>query len=165
MRCWMNAAYWPGSPVIGRSPVVGRSRATRLGWSAVRDRAGAEQGEAVLAQALAAFQTALGSRLVAAYALGSLAHGGFSPLVSDVDIGLVLADPLKFKTRVTLRSVGNAVQSGGSELHQRLSVFWGTPRTLQGRSRGGRFPPLDRLDLVENGPLLARADVRDGIAR
>jgi hypothetical protein len=131
----------------------------------VRDRAGAEQGEAVLAQALAAFQTAFGSRLVAAYALGSLAHGGFSPLVSDVDIGLVLADPLKLKARATLRSVGNAVQSGGSELHQRLSVFWGTPGTLQGRSRGGRFPPLDRLDLVEHGRLLAGTDVRCGVAR
>lgn len=131
----------------------------------MRDQADAEQGEAVLAQALAAYQTALGSRLVAAYALGSLAHGGFSPLVSDVDIGLVLADPPRRKDRVTLRSVGNAVRAGGSELHQRLSVFWGTPGTLQGRSRGGRFPPLDRLDLVEHGRLLAGTDVRDGIAR
>jgi hypothetical protein len=131
----------------------------------VRDQAGAEQGEAVLAQALAAYQTALGSRLVAAYALGSLAHGGFSPLVSDVDMGLVLADPPRLKDRVTLRSVGNAARTGGSELHQRLSVFWGTPGTLQGRSRGGRFPPLDRLDLVEHGRLLVGTDVRDGIAR
>lgn len=106
----------------------------------MRDQAGAEQGEAVVAQALAAYQTALGSRLVAAYALGSLAHGGFSPLVSDVDIGLVLADPPRLKDRVTLGSVGNAVRAGGSELHQRLSVFWGTPGTLQGRFRGGRFP-------------------------
>jgi hypothetical protein len=131
----------------------------------VRDQAGAEQGEAVLAQALATHQTAFGSRLVAAYALGSLAHGGFSPLVSDVDIGLVLADPPRLKDRVTLRSVGNAARAGGSELHQRLSVFWGTPGTLQGRSRGGRFPPLDRLDLIEHGRLLAGTDVRDGIAR
>jgi hypothetical protein len=132
---------------------------------AVRDQAGTELGEAVLAQALAGYQTALGSRLVAAYALGSLAHGGFSPLVSDVDIGLVLADPPRLKDRVTLRSVGNAVRAGGSELHQRLSVFWGTPSILQGRSRGGRFPPLDRLDLIEHGRLLAGTDVRDGIAR
>jgi hypothetical protein len=131
----------------------------------VRDQAGAEQGEAVLAQALAAYQTALGSRLVAAYALGSLAHGGFSPLVSHVDIGLVLADPPRPKDGVTVRFVGNAVRAGGSELHKRLSVFWGTPGTLKGRSRGGRFPPLDRLDLVEHGRLLAGTDVRDSIAR
>ena len=89
----------------------------------MRDQPGAEQGEAVLAQALAAYQTALGYRLLAAYALGSLAHGGFSPLVSDVDIGLVLADPPRLKDRITVRSVGNAVRAGGSELHQRLSVF------------------------------------------
>jgi hypothetical protein len=123
------------------------------------------QGEAVLAQALAAYQTALGSRLIAAYALGSLAHGGFSPLVSDVDLGLVLADPFRMKDRFTVRSVASAVRAGGSPLHQRLSVFWGTPSTLQGRVSGGRFPPLDRLDLLEYGRLLAGADARDGVAR
>ena len=52
------------------------------------------QGEAVLAAAVYAYRAALGSRLIAGYALGSLAHGGFSPLVSDVDLGLILQDPL-----------------------------------------------------------------------
>ncbi len=125
----------------------------------------AEQGEAVLAQALAGYQTALGSRLIAGYALGSLAHGGFSPLVSDVDLGLVLDDPFRVKDRFTIRSVASAVRAGGSPLHQRLSVFWGTPSTLQGRVRGGRFPPLDRLDLLEYGRLLAGTDARDRVAR
>jgi hypothetical protein len=125
----------------------------------------AEQGEAVLAQALAAYHTALGPRLIAAYALGSLAHGGFSPLVSDVDLGLVLDDPLRVKDRFTIRSVAGAVRAGGSPLHERLSVFWGTPSTLQGRVSGGRFPPLDRLDLLEYGRLLAGTDARDGVAR
>jgi hypothetical protein len=37
-------------------------------------------GEKVLLAAAAAFQAALGERLLAGYALGSLAHGGFSPL-------------------------------------------------------------------------------------
>ena len=123
------------------------------------------QGEAVLAQALAAYQTALGSRLIAAYALGSLAHGGFSPLVSDVDLGLVVDDPFRVKDRFTIRGVASAVRAGGSPLHQRLSVFWGTPSTLQGRVSGGRFPPLDRLDLLEYGRLLAGADARDNVAR
>jgi hypothetical protein len=125
----------------------------------------AEQGEAVLTQALAAYQTALGQRLIAAYALGSLAHGGFSPLVSDVDLGLVLADPLRMKDRFTIRTVAGAVRAGGSPLHQRLSVFWGTPSTLRGSVSGGRFPPLDRLDLLEYGRLLAGADARDDVAR
>ena len=61
--------------------------------------AGTDQGEAVLAQAVAAYQAALGPRLVAGYALGSLAHGGFSPLVSDVDLGLILQDPPRTKDR------------------------------------------------------------------
>ena len=128
-------------------------------------QAGTEPGEAVLAQALAAYQAALGSRLVAAYALGSLAHGGFSPLVSDVDLGLILRDPPWMKHRLAIRAVARAVRADGSALHQRLSVFWGTPATLAGRARGGRFPPLDRLDLLEYGRLLAGQDARHGVAR
>ena len=128
-------------------------------------QAGTGQGEAVLAQAVAAYQAALGSRLIAGYALGSLAHGGFSPLVSDVDLGLILRDPLRMKDRLTIRTVGEDVRAGGSALHRRLSVFWGTPATLQGRAGGGRFPPLDRLDLLEYGRLLAGRDARDSVAR
>jgi len=124
-----------------------------------------EQGEAVLGQALAAYQAAFGPRLIAAYALGSLAHGGFSPLVSDVDLGLILADPFRMKDRLTVRTVGNRVRASGSALHERLSVFWGTPSTLQGRSGRGRFPPLDRLDLLEYGRLLAGTEARQGVAR
>ena len=128
-------------------------------------QAGADQGNVVLDQALAAYQAAFGPRLIAAYALGSLAHGGFSPMVSDVDLGLVLADPFRMKDRLTVRTVGNAVRAGGSALHERLSVFWGTPSTLQAGSSHGRFPPLDRLDLLEHGRLLAGTDVREGFAR
>ena len=119
----------------------------------------------MLADAVSAFQAALGARLVAGYALGSLAHGGFSPLVSDVDLGLVLQDPLRASDRVTIHRAARTVRSGGSALHQRLSVFWGTPSTLQGQARGGRFPPLDRLDLIEYGRLLTGREARRGLAR
>jgi predicted nucleotidyltransferase len=122
-----------------------------------------DDGRAVLDEAVGAFQAALGPRLVAAYALGSLAHGGFSPLVSDVDLGLVLADPPTSDDPETLRAVAESVKAGGSVLHERLSVFWGTPATLRGDAAGGRFPSLDRLDLVENGRLLAGEDVRAGL--
>jgi hypothetical protein len=125
----------------------------------------ADQGEAVLVRAVAAYRAALGSRLIAGYALGSLAHGGFSPLVSDVDLGLVLDDPVRAKDRLTIRTVARSVRAGGSALDQRLSVFWGTPATLQGQRRGGRFPPLDRLDLLEYGRLLTGTDARSAVAR
>jgi hypothetical protein len=122
-----------------------------------------DEGEAVLAEAVAAARAALGTRLLAAYALGSLAHGGFSPLVSDVDLALVLADPPTSADPETLLVLAESVKAGGSALHQRLSVFWGTPATLRGETDGGRFPPLDRLDLLENGRLLAGEDVRSGL--
>ena len=128
-------------------------------------QAAADQGEAVLVRAVAAYRAALGSRLIAGYALGSLAHGGFSPLVSDVDLGLILEDPVRAKDRLTIRTVARSVRAGGSALDQRLSVFWGTPATLQGQSRGGRFPPLDRLDLLEYGRLLTGTDARSAVAR
>jgi hypothetical protein len=127
---------------------------------------GAEQGgEAVLEEAVAASREALGTRLLAAYALGSLAHGGFSPLVSDVDLGLVLADPPAAKDEETIQSVADTIKARGSALRERLSVFWGTPSTLKGRLPGGRFPALDRLDLLENGRLLDGQDAREGLAR
>ena len=63
-------------------------------------------GEAVLERAVTAYAEALGDRLVAGYALGSLAHGGFSPLVSDVDLGLILADPLRAGDHATIGEGG-----------------------------------------------------------
>lgn len=123
------------------------------------------EGEALLARAVSAYRDALGSRLIAGYALGSLAHGGFSPLVSDVDLGLVLQDPLRTKDNVTIHTVARSLRTGRSALDKRLSVFWGTPLTLQGQRRGGRFPPLDRLDLLEHGRLLTGRDARACVAR
>lgn len=123
------------------------------------------QAEAVLAEAVGAYRAAFGSRLVAGYALGSLAHGGFSALVSDVDLGLILSDPLRVTDRLTVGRAVRPVRAGGTDLHRRLSVFWGTPSTLRGQARGGRFPPLDRLDLLEYGRLLTGQDTRDVVAR
>src|SRR6266849_2270243 len=121
-------------------------------------------GEKVLLAAAAAFRAAVGDRLLAAYALGSLAHGGFSPLVSDVDLAVIVDDPLRPSDPNTIGAVAEAVTGGGTALHQRLSVFWGTPATLRGERVGGRFPPLDRLDLLEHGRLLAGQDARGGVS-
>ena len=119
----------------------------------------------MLARAVSAYRAALGSRLIAGYALGSLAHGGFSPLVSDVDLGLILQDPLRAKDRMAIHKVARSLRTGGSALDERLSVFWGTPSTLRGQGRGGRFPPLDRLDLLDYGRLLTGQDARSSVAR
>jgi hypothetical protein len=122
--------------------------------------------ESILAQATDAYRVTFGARLIAAYALGSLAHGGFSPLVSDIDLGLIVADPLRGGDPEAIQAVADAERSsGGSELAERLSVFWGTPATLRGERDGGRFPALDRLDLIENGRLLRGREARAGLSR
>ena len=127
--------------------------------------ASAAPGQAILAEAVSAYRSALGERLLAAYALGSLAHGGFSPLVSDVDLGLVLADPLEEADSAAITAIAETLRAGGSDLHQRVSVFWGTLSTLRGDAEGGRFPPHDRLDLIEHGRLLDGEDVRAALPR
>ena len=44
-----------------------------------------------------------------------------------------------------------------------LSVFWGSLATIGGKAQGGRFPPVDLLDLKDHGRLLAGSDVRDQV--
>lgn len=66
---------------------------------------------------------------------------------------------------MTIRKVAHSVRAGGSALDQRLSVFWATPAMLQGQRRGGRFPPLDRLDLLDYGRLLTGTDARFAMVR
>src|SRR5262249_11544419 len=89
-------------------------------------------GEDVLDDAVRVIMKSIGTRLVAAYALGSLAHGGFSPLVSDVDMALILTDPIRSSDNGLLLGVAEEVRSIGSPLHTRLSIFWGTPSSLGG---------------------------------
>lgn len=124
------------------------------------------QGEAVLGAAVAAARAAWGSRLVAAYALGSLAHGGFAPLVSDVDVAFVLADPLGATDADVAARVYDEAAATGLPLVDRLSIFWGSVRSIGGEgvaggdSLLGRFPAYDRADLVRHGRLLWGDDVR-----
>lgn len=117
-------------------------------------------GERVLADAARLAVETWGTRLVAAYALGSLAHGGFSIHVSDVDLGLVLSDPLDAHDAQAVKTLAKTMVAGGAPLADRLSIFWGSPATLAGDAAGGRFPPLDRLDLKQYGRLLLGRDVR-----
>jgi hypothetical protein len=103
-------------------------------------------------------------RLLAAYALGSLAHGGFSEHVSDVDLGLVLAHPLRQADAHGVARICRRAAASGLPLAARLSIFWASPQTLAGELRGGRFPPVDLCDLRRSGRLLHGRDLRDGVS-
>jgi hypothetical protein len=93
------------------------------------------------------FQAKLGSLLVDAYKLGSLAHGGFSAVYSDIDVGLLLnctEAPPEMAEFIADAKMLDGIYG------KKLSIFWGNPEF-----RWGRLPNLDRLDLLDHGvPLL-----------
>jgi len=107
------------------------------------------------------FQETLADRLLAAYALGSLAHGGFAPAVSDIDLALVLTDRRHDDDRTIHRVTRDLQERDGS--HQRLSVFWSSLPALRTDRDDGRFPAVDRLDLKKSGVLLLGEDVRQDV--
>jgi predicted nucleotidyltransferase len=93
------------------------------------------------------FDRRLGSALVDAYRLGSLAHGGFSAVYSDIDFGLLLDCP---EPPPDMAGAIAAAKELHSEYGKKLSVFWGNPEYAW-----GRLPVIDRLDLLDHGiPLL-----------
>lgn len=92
------------------------------------------------------FNTKLGAALVEAYKLGSLAHGGFSDIYSDIDVGLLLS------CREPPPGMSELI-AGAMALHpeygKKLSMFWGNPEF-----GWGRLPVIDRLDLLDHGVAL-----------
>lgn len=89
------------------------------------------------------FKHNLGPSLVEVYKLGSLAHGGFSPVYSDIDLCLLMEcseAPAEMAQLI----------AGAKESHPTygkwLSVFWGNPA-----EPWGRLPVLDRIDLLDHG--------------
>ena len=94
------------------------------------------------------FQSRLGASLVEAYKLGSLAHGGFSDVYSDIDVGLLL-DCREPPNQMSELIAG--AKSLDDRYGRKLSVFWGNPEFAW-----GRLPVIDRLDLLDHGVSLLR---------
>ena len=93
------------------------------------------------------FQNALGSAVMEVYRLGSLAHGGFSQIYSDIDVGVLLNCAEPPDNMAEIIAAGKALDQ---EYGKKLSVFWGNPDCSW-----GRLPVLDRVDLLDHGvPLL-----------
>jgi predicted nucleotidyltransferase len=95
---------------------------------------------------VALWQAELGSALLGAYLIGSLAHGGFSRRYSDIDMALVTEAGFSPQTLDRVRSRAAALST---DWGARLSVFW-TDRHFS----LGRFPPLDRVDYVDHAVVL-----------
>jgi hypothetical protein len=93
------------------------------------------------------FKAQFGPSLVDAYKLGSLAHGGFSNIYSDIDVGLLLNCP---EAPAPMAELVADAKTLDAEYGKKLSIFWGNPEFIW-----GRLPHLDRLDLLDHGvPLL-----------
>ncbi len=121
----------------------------RLGWEAI---------EATVAAA----QERLGDDLLSAYAIGSLAHGGFAPAVSDVDLALLTGPRVEGMEAILISIVNEVART--RPLGLRLSIFHVPWAEFADPPRGSRFPPIDRFDLVRHGVLVAGDDLRDAYA-
>ncbi|WP_426524178.1 hypothetical protein [Bradyrhizobium sp. McL0615] len=96
------------------------------------------------------WQEELGTDLLGAYLMGSLAHAGFSRRYSDIDIALVTMAGLSPQALDRLRTEAVALSV---DWGPKVSVFW-TDRQFS----LGRFPPLDRLDYLDHAVALVERE-------
>jgi hypothetical protein len=120
----------------------------------------------VVADTVEASETVFGTEIEALYTLGSLAHGGFAPLVSDVDVAIVLGStgPDTADRIASLQSL--VVDKASNPLSERVSVFWADWHAVRaGEGDHYRLGPVDRLDLLDSGILLLGSDQREPSVR
>jgi len=96
------------------------------------------------------WQEALGTELLGAYLIGSLAHAGFSRCYSDVDIALVTTVGLSPQALDRMRSDAVALSA---DWGPKVSVFWADRYFSL-----GRFPPLDRIDYLDHAVALTERE-------
>ncbi len=122
--------------------------------------------EQVIADTVEAAHAVLGSEIEAIFTLGSLAHGGFAPLVSDVDVAIIVGATAPGTAEQMARVQTLVVDKASSPLSQRLSVFWADWHTVRtGDGAHSRLGPVDRLDLLDSGRLLLGSDLREPSVR
>lgn len=126
---------------------------------------GTEEGWGVIGAAVRTARARLGDGLLSAYAIGSLAHGGFAASVSDVDLALLTDQRPGREMRAVVAAITNDVASDTAlALRDRLSVFHTPWARFADPPPEARFPPIDRYDLVHFGVLVDGADLRDTYA-
>jgi hypothetical protein len=118
----------------------------RMG-SAIQSNEAAEAAAREFTRALCAqWQSTLGGVALGVYCIGSLAHGGFSRRYSDVDMAVIVQEPIAPAMLDALRADAAALSV---DLAAKLSIFW-TDRSFA----VGRFPVLDRIDYIDHAVAL-----------
>jgi predicted nucleotidyltransferase len=125
---------------------------------------GTEEGWRVIDAAVRSARARLGDGLLSAYAIGSLAHGGFTPSVSDVDLALLTDSRTDRDTGAVVAAITADVRAANFSLGDRLSVFHTPWDRFADPPPDARFPPIDRYDLVRYGILVDGRDLRDDSA-
>jgi hypothetical protein len=115
-------------------------------------------GWSVIRAAVQHAEDRLGDDLLSAYAIGSLAHGGFAPAVSDVDLALLTTQLDRDMSKIVTAITAEVART--HRLGDRLSVFYAPWEKFAEPPPGARFPPIDRFDLVRYGVLVHGADLR-----
>jgi predicted nucleotidyltransferase len=118
----------------------------RMG-AAIQSDEGAEAVAREFARALCApWQSTLDDGVLGIYCIGSLAHGGFSRRYSDIDVAVIVQEPMAPAVLDALRADAARLSA---ELAAKLSIFW-TDRSFA----VGRFPVLDRIDYLDHAVAL-----------
>lgn len=104
-------------------------------------------------------------RCISIYVMGSLARGGFSEVASDIDIGIILSGKPQKEDPFTIDEIKTNVVKGYPNVKNNVSIFWGTIDSINGVVDAGRYPPFDRLDLIDHALLLLGAEVRAQLIR
>lgn len=125
---------------------------------------GTEEGWLVVDAAVRSARERLGAGLLSAYAIGSLAHGGFSYAVSDVDVALLTDGRFGRDVLELVATVAADVRATGHALADRLSIFHAAWAEFRDPPPDARFPPIDRYDLVHFGILVHGIDHRSEYA-
>jgi hypothetical protein len=103
-----------------------------------------------------------GKRIIAIYKIGSLGdHGDFSKC-SDVDVALFLDNRDEADNRI-VQDLWTSTKNSNIPYAERLSVFWSDIDNFG--INDGRFPALDRLDLINHGCLVDGKDIREKLNR
>ncbi len=117
---------------------------------------------ALIADCRSLAEEAFSERLLSVYLIGSLGHGGFIPAVSDIGVALLLVDPLVATDAEQISALAAYCTAAHPRHGRRLSIFWSSPAAFTAADEvqvAGRFPAVDRLDLLQHGRLIAGADL------
>jgi hypothetical protein len=103
--------------------------------------------------------TIFGNRAISLFKLGSLGNRGDFSLCSDVDVALLL-DKFVADDEEKIKNLWDEIKASQLDYADRFSLYWSSYHGEDFNQGRGRFPALDRLDLLRHGLLIQGVDCR-----